>query len=146
MVVVHGDLHPMGSQSVKKTQKQKQIQVSDTLNTHLFGMPCEGMVFLERWIARKNAKQLSQNLCATERTFSLSQNTELRYAYWAVHDYGDTILHSSLPEDCLLQFEGKLYIGASASTCMLSILALSSSTATKRKSSILPLDYSPGSK
>ena len=40
----------------------------------------------------KTAKQLSQNLCATERTFSLSQKLPWYCAYWAVHDYGDTIL------------------------------------------------------
>ena len=48
--------------------------------------------------------------------FSLSQYMSLYCAYWAVHDYGDTILHSSLSENCLLQFEGKVYIGANAST------------------------------
>ena len=42
--------------------------------------------------------------------FSLSQKGVTHNAYWAVHDYSDTILHSSLPENCLLQFEGKLYI------------------------------------
>ena len=73
------------------------------------------------------AKQLSQNLCATERAFSLSQNiVHAHYAYWAVHDYSDTILHSSLPENCLLQFEGKLYIGVNASTCVLLALQLPS--------------------
>lgn len=50
------------------------------------------------WVEnRRNqtAKQ-SQNLCATERTFSLSQKLPWYCAYWAIHDYGDTILQNFL--------------------------------------------------
>ena len=63
-------------------------------------------------------------VCKTTITESLRYGAHLflepKYTtqgtYWAVHDYGDTILHSSLPENCLLQFEGKLYIGVNCAT------------------------------